>query len=251
MKIVNGKLELENLNYGGSLDLQGTAITSLPDGLTVGCSLYLQGTAITSLPDGLTVGCSLYLQGTAITSLPDGLTVGGSLYFNGKKTYMGHEVAPINQNLFWQFKEREYVLIDGIFCEIKNSRNNTTKDGIYTIYQGKKIGKNDYFYIVNQGNFYAHGKELKEAYEDLQFKIVFEKLKHEPIKADTIITVNHYRAITGACKMGCADWLASTFPDENKREDIIENGISAKDILPILKKKDAYGLSSFEKLVTF
>ena len=36
-----------NKNYSGSLDLQGTQITALPDGLTVGGSLYLQGTQIT------------------------------------------------------------------------------------------------------------------------------------------------------------------------------------------------------------
>jgi hypothetical protein len=73
------------LTVGGSLDLSGTAITSLPEGLTVGGSLDLRGTAITSLPEGLTVGGSLYLGGTAITSLPEGLTVGGSLYLNGEQ----------------------------------------------------------------------------------------------------------------------------------------------------------------------
>ena len=43
---------------GGSLDLSGTQITALPDGLTVGGSLDLSGTQITALPDGLTVGGS-------------------------------------------------------------------------------------------------------------------------------------------------------------------------------------------------
>jgi hypothetical protein len=61
---------------GESLDLRGTAITALPEGLTVGKSLDLRGTAITALPEGLTVGESLYLRGTAITALPEGLTVG-------------------------------------------------------------------------------------------------------------------------------------------------------------------------------
>lgn len=65
--------------YGGSLDLSGTAITSLPDSLTVGGGLYLRGTAITSLPDSFTIGGSLNLLGTAITSLPDSLTIGGFL----------------------------------------------------------------------------------------------------------------------------------------------------------------------------
>ncbi|MFP9521275.1 hypothetical protein AB6D43_14030, partial [Pectobacterium brasiliense] len=47
---------------GGSLDLRGTGITSLPDNLSVGGSLDLRGTGITSLPDNLSVGGSLYLD---------------------------------------------------------------------------------------------------------------------------------------------------------------------------------------------
>ena len=73
----------EGLTVGGNLDLRGTGITSLPEGLTVGGSLYLSGTGITSLPEGLTVGGYLDLSGTGITSLPEGLTVGGSIYLRG------------------------------------------------------------------------------------------------------------------------------------------------------------------------
>ena len=64
----------------GYLDLRGTGITSLPDGLTVGGWLDLSGTGITSLPEGLTVGGYLDLRGTGITSLPDGLKVKENIY---------------------------------------------------------------------------------------------------------------------------------------------------------------------------
>ena len=74
----------ENGKVGGSLDLRGTGITELPDGLSVGGYLDLEGcTGITELPDGLSVGGSLDLRGTGITALPDGLSVGGSLYLSG------------------------------------------------------------------------------------------------------------------------------------------------------------------------
>ena len=70
--------------YNGNLDLRGTGITSLPDGLTVGGTIDLKDcTGITSLPEGLTVGSSLLLSGTGITSLPDGLTIGGILDLRG------------------------------------------------------------------------------------------------------------------------------------------------------------------------
>ena len=51
----------KRFDLDGSLDLRGTGITSLPDGLSVGGYLDLEGcTGITSLPDGLSVGGSLY-----------------------------------------------------------------------------------------------------------------------------------------------------------------------------------------------
>ena len=70
---------MEIVSTQNSLNLRGTPITSLPEGLTVGGSLNLRGTPITSLPEGLTVGGSLNLRCTPITSLPEGLTVRGSL----------------------------------------------------------------------------------------------------------------------------------------------------------------------------
>jgi len=66
----------------GDLDLKGTPITSLPQGLTVGRNLYLRNTPITTLPQNLKVGGNLSLNNTPITSLPQGLTVGGSLFLS-------------------------------------------------------------------------------------------------------------------------------------------------------------------------
>ena len=93
MRKLTDYLDGENIKYnvaeggaitvGGSLDLRGTGITTLPDNLTVGGYLYLRGSSITALPDNLTVGGNLYLEVTGITTLPDNLTVGGYLYLRG------------------------------------------------------------------------------------------------------------------------------------------------------------------------
>ena len=64
----------ENWKFKGLLDLGGTQITALPDGLSVDGWLNLSGTQITALPDGLSVGGWLNLSGTQITALPDGLS---------------------------------------------------------------------------------------------------------------------------------------------------------------------------------
>lgn len=52
--------------YDGSLDLESTPITALPERLTVGGYLDLRDTPITALPKGLTVGGLIYLEGTPI-----------------------------------------------------------------------------------------------------------------------------------------------------------------------------------------
>ena len=70
----------DNLKYvGGNLNLESTPIKSLPDNLEVGGNLDLTRTSITSLPDNLKVGKDLYLEGSKIISLPDNLKVGGDL----------------------------------------------------------------------------------------------------------------------------------------------------------------------------
>ncbi len=73
----------EGLNVGGYLDLRGMSITELPKDLNVGGGLDLRGTSITELPECLNVGGGLDLRHTSITELPEGLNVGGSLYLRG------------------------------------------------------------------------------------------------------------------------------------------------------------------------
>ena len=96
-------------------------------------------------------------------------------------------------------------------------------------------------YVAEQGEFTAHGKTLKKAVEDLQFKITAERLKNEPIKADTVITMQHYRAVTGACESGCQDWM--------EHNCVGDNTITAKELLPLLEKTSAYGRERFGKLM--
>ena len=67
----------EGLSVGGSLDLEGTQIRELPEGLSVGGDLNLAYTQIRELPEGLRVGGYLDLHGTPIRELPKGLSVGG------------------------------------------------------------------------------------------------------------------------------------------------------------------------------
>ena len=137
------KQELEQMmeQNGGWLDLSGTGITSLPEGLTVGGWLDLRETGITSLPEGLTVGGSLYLRGTGITNQDE------------------KKVTRLTNGMY---VPKKYIYCDQILTHIKRDK----KIGLYTFYLGKIKGKN----VVSDGTYYAHCKNFKEGVLDIEFK---------------------------------------------------------------------------------
>jgi hypothetical protein len=227
-----------NPTVGGYLYLSG--LTSIPEGFnpTVGGYLYLNG--LTSIPEGFnpTVGGSLDLSG--LTSIPEGFnpTVGGYLDLRGGSKYIGANVPEVKIELIWC--DGKYTKIDGIFCEIISAHvlaQNTT------VIRAKEINKSESFFIAKRDGYSAHGETMDKAIEDLQFKIASEKLKNEPINKDTIITTKHYRLITGACEFGVKDWM--------QKNNITKEEITAGELLPMLERTNAYGLSSFKKLVTW
>ena len=208
-------------------------------------SLYLS--SLTSIPEGFnqTVGGDLYLS--SLTSIPEGFnpTVGGDLYLKNSTKRIRAEVKPIsiNKNFFWKKNNKTYAKIDGIFCEIINEKETVINVDLYKVYNAKKINRDEFFVIINKGSYYSHGSDIKKAFEDLKFKIISEKLKKEPINKETMIDIKYYRIITGACEMGCQDWI--------KQNNIIEKEISAQELYRLLEKTNAYGFEKFKQLVTF
>ena len=205
---------------GGTLDLSGTQITSLPDSLTVGGWLDLSGTQITSLPDNLTVGGGLDLIGTQITSLPDNLTVGDSLY-PGDTEIPGKELEKVKDlpsdfdikyknyvesKLVWQ--NGKYRVVDDIFCEVIKQHKNIIEVKI----------QNTKAYIFTKNGVNAHGKTIKQAYRDWLFKTSDRDVKqYENLTLTTEKDLNYwvvcYRTITGACSFGTENYL-----DNNKEK---------------------------------
>ena len=105
-----------------------------------------------------------------------------------------------------------------------------------------KVDGNKGFLVTKEG-FSAHGEKLKKAISDLQFKIAAEKLKNEPIYPDTIVSVQHYRTVTGACELGCRQW--------KEQNNITVDEMPAKELLPLLEKTNAYGVQKFKSLLKF
>ena len=137
-------------------------------------------------------------------------------------------------------KKGGYCYFDGILSTVLSVHVR----GEYTIY------KTPFEFVAHKGEYTAHGKTIKKAVSDVEFKIVSEKLKKEPIKEDTVITIQHYRLITGACESGVISWMKQVF-NEKERAKILDKGINAKELLPILTKHNAYGIYRFKSLITF
>ena len=164
--------------------------------------------------------------------LPAGFnpTVGG--YFNMNSKYKV-KTKPYTQRLLsWQ--DGKYVMVDGMFTEVLHRRGN--------VYKVKSLGKAKEFYLVSnkEETFFAHGDTLPKAKEDLHFKIISETLKKEPILKDTVITMQYYRIVTGACEVGCKDFIS-----KHKLKDKYK----ASELLPLLEKHGAYGVEKFKQLV--
>ena len=83
--------------------------------------------------------------------------------------------------------------------------------------------------------------------------MVAEKLKKSPINKDTLITVKHYRLITGACDAGVRGFMQSHSIEFKvvDEETVEKKPMKASELLPVLEKTKAYGYERFKSLITF
>ena len=215
------------LTAGGSLHL--SSLTTLPEGVTLTAGGYLDLRSLTTLPEGvtLTAGGSLHLS--SLTTLPEGvtLTAGGPLDLRNK-TFPATMTRP-----WFESPCKKYLIADCKASEIISKSRN-----LYTV---RHFGQSENIYVAVSPKFCAHGETEQEAKDDLRFKQAKQRMQNEPIANDTVITIDRYRAITGACREGVKSWMETNG---------ITKGITAGDLLPILRKTNAYGLSSFQKLLS-
>ena len=193
---------------GGGLDLRGTRITALPEGLTVGGGLDLSGTQITALPEGLTVGGWLDLSYTQITALPEGLTVGGWLDLSYTQiTDKERELEKVKHLKDGDYAEGRYIYCDGCLTHIRGMR----RAGGYTLYIGRIKGLN----VVSDGTYFAHCDKLRDGIADIAFKRASDRGadQYKNLALDTELTrdemITMYRIITGACRQGTESFVSS------------------------------------------
>ena len=135
--------------------------------------------------------------------------------------------------------------IDGS-CFVVESEKTTKGIKIYTGYNllsvTKSIIEKENCYVAEKDGYTAHGDTPKEAIKDCLFKAIAEKIRKEPILKTTIIDINYYHTVTGACCQGIKSWM---------EQHEVKEGLTAEKLLPILEKKQAYGVESFKKLINW
>ncbi len=128
----------------------------------------------------------------------------------------------------------KYIYCDDMFSEVVSKKGN--------VWILKDIGKNNQYFLVtdNKGK-YAHGNSIKEAKEDLIYKIsIRDKSKYKEIDVEFKMSfsecIEMYRVITGACAVGTKNFVES--------KGIKQTKYSPKDIYKITI--GAYGNLEFK-----
>jgi len=124
---------------------------------------------------------------------------------------------------------------DGIMLRVISVKGNVKKC---------KDNNGNEIYIVSEGDISAHGKTIKQARDDLAFKMMsrdVSQFKKMPLK--TVKTVSEwalvYRAITGACQTGTQYFI--------EKQGKLKDSYTLKEILTITK--GAYGAERFAEVV--
>jgi hypothetical protein len=147
--------------------------------------------------------------------------------------------------------------VESLYLDNKSTINGNLKgiDGIPTIVESNKtigeltILKGFYknskknVYVVFKGEFSAHGNSIREAKNDLEFKILSKNFNVDDlvnkIKKENKVTINDYRLLTGACSSGVNNFLNEN--NVNVEEMSLNEAIELTN--------GAYGSERFKQLI--
>lgn len=145
----------------------------------------------------------------------------------------------VTHRIFEEKLVKGYLYADGILEKIVSRK---TKGDI-EIFKTRKIGSKKESFVVKRGTTFSHGETIKQALEDLQYKISdrdtteYKKwtLETQVTKAEMIAA---YRKITGACSSGVKSFVES-------QGEKIKNKMTVAEVIALTRS--SYGGNEFER----
>ncbi len=167
-----------------------------------------------------------YVYLSSLTSLPE-------------NTQFNNQGSVYLQSLTEKYQGCEIKTFDGYSMKILSSKIVSDFNIHRCEYLGMNKLENKTCFVANKGKFYSHGKTIKEAIEDVNFKYLQENLNVDKlvseIKQCNTFTVNDYILLTGACREGCKNFL--------KEKKITKKELSIKEVMSLTK-----GYYGYEKI---
>lgn len=124
-------------------------------------------------------------------------------------------------------------MVDGIATFLRKKK----KRGEFEIWEGKFFNDDQKCFVANRQDFYAHGRTIKEAIEDVNFKYLNESMDVQDvvnqIKATGSMSVAEFRMITGACREGCRRFL--------KQRGISKTELPFNEAIELIKDQFGWG----------
>ena len=156
----------------------------------------------------------LYLS--SLTSIPDTFnpTVGGGLWLSKG---LSCNKTKLSENYLFSWEDGKYIKVDGIFTEVVKKKGN--------VYHVKKLNDDKVFYLITDGERWSHGDTLKEAKEDLVYKVTNKtKDDYKDLTLSSVLSFEEavvcYRVLTGACSFGVKDFVKNKLDKVEKSYNI-------------------------------
>ncbi len=163
----------------------------------------------------------------------------GSGYGSGSGDGDGYGSGDGSGDGLKHYNNREVYIVDDTAMLIYSVKNNIASGAIIN----KDLTLSD-CYIAKSGNYFAHGATIKEAREDLMFKVLdrdkseFESLTLDD-SVDADVAIQCYRVITGACGEGTKSFV------RNELQGELKDSYTIREIIELTKGQ--YGAADFER----